>query len=62
MVSLQSNCRLYFSILGGAWESTISFFTYNLKDPTILAAEASRLAEDFKVRCLQSAVPKDKSK
>lgn len=47
MVSLQSNCRLYFSILGGAWESTITFFTLNLKDFTILPAQASRLAEDY---------------
>lgn len=51
MVSLQSNCRLYFSILGGAWESTITFFTLNLKDPRILAAQTSRLAENYSDVC-----------
>lgn len=47
MVSQQNNCRQCFSILGGAWESTITFFTFNLKASTALAAQISRLAEYY---------------
>lgn len=35
MVSQQNNCRQCFSTLGGAWESTITFFTFNLKASTV---------------------------
>lgn len=45
MASPQNNCGQCLSILGGAWESTITFFTFNVKASTALTAQISRLAE-----------------
>lgn len=42
-----NNCGQCFAILGGAWESTITFFTFNLKASTALPAPVSRLAEYY---------------
>lgn len=41
MASQKNNCRRCFSILGGTWESTIAFYTFNLKASKDLTAQIS---------------------